>query len=213
MALGRALRAHSESGPCEPHYLFTLEVLDKDLWDPASDWCILSKLHLDHFVFYFCSTCCWIFKGASWAASSKCTQIPWVLHLEMLGPLKLQSSSELRFPVCCSFSPQRSSPVFTALAPYLKFHQCRKLQEAFQPTVLCISNDSHRHAGHSGNPTGAADAETHFSVEIVSDAFEGKPLVQRHRSVYALLQPELDAGLHALQLKIKAPNEIRGKPL
>lgn len=34
----------------------------------------------------------------------------------------------------------------------------RKLREALSPSELVIRNDSHHHAGHSGNPTGAADA-------------------------------------------------------
>lgn len=82
-----------------------------------------------------------------------------------------------------------------------------KLTEALQPSSLRVANDSSKHAGHSGNPSGAADAETHFSVEVVSRAFEGKSLVQRHRVIYGLLQAELDAGLHALALKTKTPAE------
>lgn len=37
------------------------------------------------------------------------------------------------------------------------------LQETLQPTSLDIKNDSSKHAGHTGNPTGAPDAETHFT--------------------------------------------------
>ena len=44
-------------------------------------------------------------------------------------------------------------------------------------------------------------------VEVVSAAFEGKGAVQRHRLVYSLLQPEIDAGVHALALKTKTPAE------
>ncbi len=40
------------------------------------------------------------------------------------------------------------------------FH--RKLTEALSPAVLNIVNDSAAHAGHSGNPGGGPDAETHF---------------------------------------------------
>lgn len=117
---------------------------------------------------------------------------------------------------------------------------CRKLTAGLQPVTLKLTNESHKHAGHSGNPTGAPDAETHFkwvlelegnfggwnqlclslllthlratprprSVEIVSEAFQGKPLVARHRLVYTLLKEELDAGLHALALKTKTPSEV-----
>lgn len=45
-------------------------------------------------------------------------------------------------------------------------------------------------------------------VEIVSEAFDKKPLVQRHRQVYDLLKEELEPGkIHALALKLKTPLE------
>jgi BolA-like protein 1 len=44
-------------------------------------------------------------------------------------------------------------------------------------------------------------------VEVVSTNFEGKSLVQRHKSIYALLDDELNSGLHALSLKVKTPKE------
>ena len=42
----------------------------------------------------------------------------------------------------------------------------RKLEQALTPHILKVTNDSHKHAGHSGNPSGAPDAETHFRVEV-----------------------------------------------
>ena len=45
----------------------------------------------------------------------------------------------------------------------------RKLEQALAPTVLKVTNDSHKHAGHSGNPSGAPDAETHFRVEVTTE--------------------------------------------
>ena len=83
----------------------------------------------------------------------------------------------------------------------------RKLTALLRPTTLQVVNDSAKHAGHSGNPSGAADAETHFSVTIVSDEFEGKSLVARHRLVYGALKEELEAGLHALALVTETPAE------
>lgn len=80
----------------------------------------------------------------------------------------------------------------------------RKIEEAFQPKSLTIVNESHKHAGHIGNPSNNPDAETHFNVSIESDAFSGKNLVQQHRMVYDLLSEEFDQGLHALALKTKA---------
>ncbi len=47
-------------------------------------------------------------------------------------------------------------------------------------------------------------------MEVVSTAFDGKPLVQRHRMIYQLLQEELAmaGGVHALALKTKTPMEV-----
>ena len=50
-------------------------------------------------------------------------------------------------------APSRLLP---ALAPR------RKIEAALKPVKLQIVDESYKHAGHSGNPSGAADAETHF---------------------------------------------------
>jgi stress-induced morphogen len=44
-------------------------------------------------------------------------------------------------------------------------------------------------------------------VEVVSKEFEGKRLVQRHQLMYKLLDEELKAGVHALSMDTKTPNE------
>ena len=72
-------------------------------------------------------------------------------------------------------------------------------------------DESYQHAGHSGNPSGSADAETHFKIEVVSHEFEGKSLIMRHRLVYGLLDAELKGGVHALALKTKTPDEVASK--
>ncbi|CAD6580403.1 MAG: hypothetical protein CYPHOPRED_001214 [Cyphobasidiales sp. Tagirdzhanova-0007] len=54
---------------------------------------------------------------------------------------------------------------------------------------------------------GAGGSETHFTVQVVSKEFEGKNPMQRHRLVYSTLQAELNAGLHALQIRAKTPDE------
>ncbi len=46
------------------------------------------------------------------------------------------------------------------------------------------------------------------SVQVVSDAFAGKRLVQRHKMVYSILDHELKTGVHALALKTKTPDEM-----
>jgi BolA protein len=80
----------------------------------------------------------------------------------------------------------------------------RALDDGLSPRQLEIHDDSHRHEGHAGwRPEG----ETHFRVTVVAEAFAGKSRVQRQQLVYALLRGELDAGLHALQLKTLTPEE------
>ena len=76
------------------------------------------------------------------------------------------------------------------------------LIEAFAPVSLAITDDSAKHAGHAGAAPGG---ETHYSVEIVSDAFAGLSRVQVQRTVMLVLQKEFDTGLHALALKANAP--------
>lgn len=77
---------------------------------------------------------------------------------------------------------------------------------ALSPTHLMVSDDSHHHAGHAGNPDGKG--QTHFTVEIVSEAFRGKSRVQRHRMVMDLARPLWDeTTLHALVLKTLTPDE------
>ena len=79
-----------------------------------------------------------------------------------------------------------------------------KLRATFAPVRLAIEDESSKHHGHAGWREGG---ETHFRVEIVSQAFEGKTRVARQRLVYAALKEELDAGLHALAMETLTPAE------
>ena len=81
-----------------------------------------------------------------------------------------------------------------------------KLRARFAPTRLSIEDESSQHRGHSGHREGG---ESHFRVEIVSAAFEGKNRVARQRLVYEALKDEFDAGLHALALTTLTPAEDR----
>ena len=83
-----------------------------------------------------------------------------------------------------------------------------KLRARFAPARLSIEDESSKHHGHAGWREGG---ETHFRVEIVSAAFEGKNRVARQRLVYEALKAELDAGLHALALATLTPAEDKAK--
>lgn len=80
----------------------------------------------------------------------------------------------------------------------------KKLSEAFAPTKLDVTDESHLHAGHAGHREGG---ETHFRVYIVSQHFEGKSRIDRHRMVNTTLAAELANRVHALAIKAHSPSE------
>ena len=82
-----------------------------------------------------------------------------------------------------------------------------KLREAFLPESLEVQDESHLHEGHAGHRPGG---ETHFRVYIVSQAFQGKSRIERHRMVNSTLAAELKGSVHALAIKAHAPGESAG---
>jgi BolA protein len=78
----------------------------------------------------------------------------------------------------------------------------QKLEQAFKPTLIEIIDNSADHAGHAGNKGGG-----HYYVTLVSDAFEGKSLVQRHQSVYQALGEMMKDEIHALGINALTPSE------
>ncbi|GMH05839.1 hypothetical protein Nepgr_007679 [Nepenthes gracilis] len=82
------------------------------------------------------------------------------------------------------------------------------LERELKPIQLEIDDISYQHVGHAG--IRGSDGESHFNLKVVSEEFEGKSLVKRHRMIYALLQDELQSGLHALSIIAKTPAEAEG---
>jgi BolA protein len=78
------------------------------------------------------------------------------------------------------------------------------LSQRFQPDHLTVTDESHQHQGHAGWREGG---QTHFRLDIVSEAFQGKSRVERHRLVNDVLAGAFDRGLHALAIKARAPGE------
>ena len=79
-----------------------------------------------------------------------------------------------------------------------------KIREALAPQHLEVKNESHMHSVPPGS-------ESHFKVVIVSDDFDGKPLVRRHQRVNALLADELREKLHALSMETLTPGEWQSR--
>jgi BolA family transcriptional regulator, general stress-responsive regulator len=81
----------------------------------------------------------------------------------------------------------------------------RALRDAFEPTALTVTDDSHLHAGHAGAREGR-----HFSVRITSARFIGMGRVARHRLVYDALHRLIPQGVHALAIQARSPDEPDG---
>ena len=78
------------------------------------------------------------------------------------------------------------------------------LEERLRPISLAVTDESHQHIGHAGWREGG---ETHFRLDIVSAAFEGKSRVARHRLVNEALGEAFQRGLHALASSARTPGE------
>ncbi|WP_350210604.1 BolA family protein [Henriciella sp.] len=78
-----------------------------------------------------------------------------------------------------------------------------QLTQVFSPSSLEVIDDSGKHAGHAG---ASPEGETHYTVRIVSDKFEGMNRVAMQRAVNAALKDEFETGLHALSIKASAPD-------
>jgi BolA protein len=78
----------------------------------------------------------------------------------------------------------------------------RRLDSALSPTRVELVDESEKHRGHGGyNPEG----ESHFSLEIESEAFTGKSRVERQRMIYKALGDLMRERVHALSIKARAP--------
>jgi BolA protein len=73
-----------------------------------------------------------------------------------------------------------------------------RLTAAFQPTRLDVVNESHHHAGHSGDD---GTGESHFHVTIRAEALAALGRVERHRAVQRALG-DINTRVHALALDI-----------
>ncbi len=63
-------------------------------------------------------------------------------------------------------------------------------------------------AGLSGSRVSVTGDGSHFEAEVISDAFDGKGMLQQHRLVYATLGDNIEnASIHALSLRTFTPQQ------
>lgn len=83
-----------------------------------------------------------------------------------------------------------------------------RIDHALSPASLDIQDDSARHAGHAGAQSGAG----HFIVRVVSNAFEGRRPLERHRLVYDAVADMMPREIHALTIDARTPGEAGSGP-
>ena len=76
----------------------------------------------------------------------------------------------------------------------------QKITQVLQPMHLEVLNESTMHNVPPGS-------ESHFKVTVVSEKFEGRMLVNRHRMVNEVLAEELNGKIHALAMHTMTPDE------
>ena len=52
-----------------------------------------------------------------------------------------------------------------------------------------------------------SDDNVHFEAIVISEAFRGKSLIQRHQMVYGSLGDKMESEIHALSLTTLTPKE------
>jgi len=79
-----------------------------------------------------------------------------------------------------------------------------RLLASFTPSACKVADESALHAGHAG----AASGGGHYRITLVSDVFEGKNRLSRHRLVYDCMADMMHTDIHALAIIAIAPSEI-----
>jgi len=84
----------------------------------------------------------------------------------------------------------------------------RSRLEPLEPMLVDLHDDSAAHVGHAG----AAGGGGHFSLVIVSKAFQGQPRLARHRAVLRQVADLIPHPVHALAIQAYTPEEFPSNP-
>lgn len=84
-------------------------------------------------------------------------------------------------------------------------HITARLTATFSPEACLVEDESAQHAGHAG----AASGGGHYRVRLVSQLFDGKNRLNRHRLVYDCLSDLMQQEIHALAIVALSPSEAK----
>lgn len=74
------------------------------------------------------------------------------------------------------------------------------LSTELKPFFMQVINESNNHNVPAGS-------ESHFKLVLVSDRFDGKMLLERHRLINRILKSQLQNGIHALAIHTYTESE------
>lgn len=73
----------------------------------------------------------------------------------------------------------------------------KRLQEALNPEVLKVIDESDQHIGHAGYREGG---ESHFKVVIKACALNEYSRINKHQKIYEILDDLMKEKIHALSI-------------
>ena len=73
-----------------------------------------------------------------------------------------------------------------------------KLTKLYNPNILRVIDESENHRGHSGFKEGQ---QTHFQIQIKSNAFDDMSRLKREREIHKALGEEIIKNIHAISIK------------
>ena len=71
--------------------------------------------------------------------------------------------------------------------------------QTLAPEILEVVNESHKHAGHSGDD---GSGESHWRVVIKASSLDDMSRIARHRAIHSAIGPDLMARIHALAIDL-----------
>lgn len=81
-----------------------------------------------------------------------------------------------------------------------------KLKEKFSPIHIDLVDKSHTHTADEHVET-MKDKERFYELTIVAESFKPMTRVERHQTIYQVLDINRNPGIHGIQIKVLAPDE------
>ena len=82
----------------------------------------------------------------------------------------------------------------------------KMINDRFQPYFFSVKDVSEQHRGHQSFKE---NVESHFELIIVSQKFDNKSTILRHRMINEGLQKEFLSDMHSVTIKAHSINEYK----